>query len=768
MQQQKTITHMMLVGVLIAASLGLTRQALARDTPCQPGQELIAIPEIKSNGKGLLRAEIRLTSGQRTMWGAAGDTRCVPQALRYFTGRDLLTPGSEDPAFAKGDPLPGPTLRAKVGDLIQIKFLNQVDTQAFANSLDQAETNGNNTTGCDEVYTDQAPPNNQLYPGVGGDAYPNCLHGSSTTNLHFHGTHTTPDTTGDNILLFVRPALRSGPDRKTIEPKDKLVDQTFARIFSTCEQDGTPTKWEELPVTWRKEQERLLKRYDKTAPYRGKPGNLPKDMQLWPVNAKQIGNGVWPQYQIGAYPYCFRLPDAKSSRMGQSPGTHWYHAHKHGSTALNVANGMTGAFIIEGQYDEDLRKFYGKDFRDQVLVIQQLSSTPFPVLNPATAGPNTVAKPRLSVNGRLNPVVKMRPGEVQLWRLINGAFRDAVQVQSFAPQGGPAWRQIAQDGVQFKYENYTTLGAVGSMINLAPANRVDILVKAPTQSGTYTLSVQPNAGLPLNCLTTDADCKPPKKGLNPKFFGPDKNPPVTLLTVRVDGTAVTPAQDFIQQESDFPAFPQYLADIPEADLHVRREVTFGAAHNLIDGKTFNQTTYSQIMALDSAEEWKISNQANDKAHPFHIHVNPFQITEVFVPNAPDTNTTDPNKPCYVDNLKPETWKPCTPIPPPYVWWDVFAIPTGKQYDVTAQCTSNGTIDPKSCPAAIQSYVTCATDNSGKFTSCTETIPGYFKMRSRFVDFTGTYVVHCHILIHEDRGMMQLVEVVPNAPPYVHH
>jgi hypothetical protein len=124
---------------------------------------------------------------------------------------------------------------------------------------------------------------------------------------------------------------------------------------------------------------------------------------------------------------------------------------------------MTGAFVIEGQYDDDLRKFYGPDFRDQVLVIQQLSSTPFPLLmnRPNFQGPNSIAKPQLSVNGRLNPVVKMRPGEVQLWRLVNGAFRDAVQLKSFvpkdsAPQGGLAWRQIAQDGVQLTYDNYGT------------------------------------------------------------------------------------------------------------------------------------------------------------------------------------------------------------------------------------------------------------------------------------------------------------------------
>ena len=33
------------------------------------------------------------------------------------------------------------------------------------------------------------------------------------------------------------------------------------------------------------------------------------------------------------------------------------------------------------------------------------------------------------------------------------------------------------------------------------------------------------------------------------------------------------------------------------------------------------------------------------------------------------------------------------------------------------------------------------------------ITGYFKMRSRFVNYPGLYVMHCHILIHEDRGMM---------------
>jgi FtsP/CotA-like multicopper oxidase with cupredoxin domain len=48
------------------------------------------------------------------------------------------------------------------------------------------------------------------------------------------------------------------------------------------------------------------------------------------------------------------------------------------------------------------------------------------------------------------------------------------------------------------------------------------------------------------------------------------------------------------------------------------------------------------------------------------------------------------------------------------------------------------------------------------------IPGYFKMRSRFVDYHGVYVMHCHILIHEDRGMMFTVEVIPPPRLMVQH
>ena len=40
--------------------------------------------------------------------------------------------------------------------------------------------------------------------------------------------------------------------------------------------------------------------------------------------------------------------------------------------------------------------------------------------------------------------------------------------------------------------------------------------------------------------------------------------------------------------------------------------------------------------------------------------------------------------------------------------------------------------------------------------------GRVVFRSRFPDYVGTFVNHCHILLHEDHGMMQVVETTPFA------
>ncbi|MGH8589121.1 MAG: multicopper oxidase domain-containing protein [Gammaproteobacteria bacterium] len=742
---------------------------------CTPGRDLITIPEIKSK-EGRLQGVVTLSDEERSLAGSATGAPCDTQQLRFFKGYSTQEPRKPWPST--GDILPGPTLRARVGDLVELAFLNQVNPSNFPNTLDQQDRG--KTDGCDTAKArrrNEPSKSVQIYPlnvqgnQPPGDTYPNCLHGSSTANIHFHGTHTTPSTTGDNVLLFVRPALRPGGK---IDPADDFVMKQFSYFFKWCETNGSPQKWEKLPEDWQRKQKYLLETYDKTAPYKGVPGALPASMRLWPKNEAKLTRGLWPQYSIGAFPYCFKLPEyappKTKERMGQAPGTHWYHAHKHGSTALNVGNGMTGAFVIEGAYDDQLRTFYKKwGLQEQVLVIQQLE-TALNLLSPTNEG----GPPPLSVNGRLNPVVTMKPNQVQLWRIVNGAARTFVQFDSFNKHGkggqSPAWRQIAQDGVQFSYANYQRFGTIDAKFNLAAANRADLLVRAPAQPGDYALQVvQSVCDFPSVCVDP----------LAPQPPGPAKpTPPMaTLLTVRVkaDSNKIDPPMDFIADEGDFPKFPAFLADITEP-IDKTRELVFNtnpsSARQLkgrmpfheINDKLFDGDQVEQAMTLNTVEEWTMYNKTINIAHPFHIHINPFQIVEVFQPNSEAVK--DKKGDCYADPLKPETWKPCQKLKltPPFVWWDVFSIPTARQDPLeTSVCT-----ELAKCPKEIQKYTSCT---SGK---CVVTIPGYFKMRSRFVDFPGQYVIHCHILAHEDRGMMQLVEVVPKGftptgvSQYEHH
>jgi FtsP/CotA-like multicopper oxidase with cupredoxin domain len=144
--------------------------------------------------------------------------------------------------------------------------------------------------------------------------------------------------------------------------------------------------------------------------------------------------------------------------------------------------------------------------------------------------------------------------------------------------------------------------------------------------------------------------------------------------------------------------------------------------------------------LNRAGEWTIENKTEGTNgpglidHPFHIHINPFQITEIFDPNE---NLVDPqtgelltnlvggktqpvlryvtdksqlsNNPeiakrqCVLDPHNKGTWSvagACGPqvTPSHLIWWDVFAIPS-------ARVASNGAVIPGYFRCAAASSIT---------------------------------------------------------------
>jgi FtsP/CotA-like multicopper oxidase with cupredoxin domain len=719
--------------------------------PCLPeGEALVPLPELVSKG-GKLEGTIRLISEQQRLQVG---TRCTPPFLRAFRGVDARP---EPPAKTGDypDPLPGPTLRARVGDLVQLKLVNEVDPNDFGKNIDRVDC----------IHTSSAYPSNTK------DAFPNCLHGSSTANIHFHGTHTNPGSTGDNVFVQVRPLPRDIPGNLAVSLKE--ITDSLDDFFKTCTEKLSnnpladwPRRWSDLPAAWTDKQKELLKAYDEgTSPYRPPPQD--EAHKLSPTE-EQIKDG-WPQYYIGAFPYCFPLPaytaniwpppPGASPIMGQAPGTHWYHAHKHGSTAINVANGMTGAFIIEGaSYDDALDAFYGQFIMENgepwsarsqpILVLNQLGDLPS-LMGGQSSGD-------FFVNGRLRPKLRMQPGSVQLWRIVNTSGRSAVYFMR--PSGAPdglEWKQIAQDGVQFSDANYRPDGHIEKNKNrpflLASGNRADLLVKAPLKEGFYEVRIQ-------NVIALSRVVPNPQR-------------PTVLMTVEVTGTPME--MPFIPRA---PRQPLFLTDITDNEVkgNPSRVLEFNskaanpaqeAQHTINDVQFVDGHVNIHVM-LSAAEEWTIKNRTTRPPgpgnidHPFHIHINPFQVTEVFDPNerllneetgelllvndktvpkyvTDEKTITIPERQCFLNPAKPDTWKPCHGEKPPNIWWDVFRIPSGRPVPTAG--------DPNNV------------------------IPGYFKMRSRFVDYPGLYVLHCHILTHEDRGMMFIVEVMrPRPIPVRHH
>jgi FtsP/CotA-like multicopper oxidase with cupredoxin domain len=326
---------------------------------------------------------------------------------------------------------------------------------------------------------------------------------------------------------------------------------------------------------------------------------------------------------------------------------------------------------------------------------------------------------------------------------------------------------------------------------LFAGNRADVLVQAPATPGQYVLLVQQVrsrcATLPSGQIPTIPTSRPSTQAPTPvptPICSPDDASPVPFLMVNVSGPPATGNQaQFIPPDQLQLSFPTFLADIKDSEVKGTRTVVFEStptangttphAMHTIDGHKFDGNI-GQAVLLNTVEEWKIVNNtvnggvqatASGDAvvttdppgvvdHPFHIHINPFQITEFFDPNqlVPDPNTNNEMVPKYVTGGKynkdvqcllnindPTTWKDCHNTPQPdRIWWDVFAIPSARAVFTTQGQNITQT-----------------------------TIPGYFKMRSRFVDFTGQYVLHCHILAHEDRGMMTVVEVVPFTTAYSH-
>ena len=325
-----------------------------------------------------------------------------------------------------------------------------------------------------------------------------------------------------------------------------------------------------------------------------------------------------------------------------APGLYWYHPHPHGYSELQVYGGMAGGIVNVGPFD-DLPGIAG--LKERVLLIQISAFRADGHLLPLEEV--TAAPTPYYVNGQVNPTIRIRPGETQRWRIGNisadffvNLHLDGHVMHETMADANPQDRPVPQNAIV-----------------LGPAERTEVLVQAGAP-GTYQFKTLP--------------------------FGPglQATPEVLLATMVVEGEPVT--------STPLPTELVPFLDLRTVPVDRTRELEFqmvpqpdGTFKDQISGQQFDPDVVNQVVQLGATEEWTISN-ATEFWHPFHIHVNEFQVVAL-------------NGQPYEAHGYEDTF----PVPP----------------------------------------------------------HGSFTMRIRFTDFTGRFVYHCHILAHEDGGMMGVVEVV---------
>ncbi|MBC7773513.1 MAG: multicopper oxidase domain-containing protein, partial [Pyrinomonadaceae bacterium] len=388
--------------------------------------------------------------------------------------------------------------------------------------------------------------------------------------------------------------------------------------------------------------------------------------QEFPRGQKE--NEVTGQFQYEIDPLNERQPE----------GTHWYHPHKHGSTAEQVGNGMAGALIIEGPFDDWLQKQYRGKLVEKVMIMQQVHDLNFTSVSRVGRQFDQVelegddklppGTPMPLINGQLVPRITMNPGEIQRWRMISATMEASAQlvvdlnglVQN--PDKTMQVRQIAMDGVQFSPKNYIEqplLKKGDPKFQLSPGNRGDFLVQAPNLPGTKLLipyevigaiekqgsligrvRAQTRAALDIlapgdrqPALLAVYICDPDKdKGCEKKSMTfPDTLPelphflrPITLNPNR----PIQNVQFQILGAGDPPTTPvangrfgmQMRVKDKDKDKSELKFVQFDP----------DCANFTVPLDPEGGEEWHLSQNlnANEGAppfHVFHIHTNPFQV-----------------------------------------------------------------------------------------------------------------------------------------------
>jgi len=310
--------------------------------------------------------------------------------------------------------------------------------------------------------------------------------------------------------------------------------------------------------------------------------------------------------------YEFALPKHHAS------GTYWFHPHHHTSTWAQVSSSLAGSIIVDDNpdpavTDPNLLRCESKVFVFSIIRYDTVTNSvgvPQRLRKSTMFNPLTGTDSPVLINGVMNGTVTMRPGEIQRWRLINGTFEPLVMLRWLKITGTDTivvpQREIAADGLYFD-----TMKTVDSVIVHTGA-RSDVLVSAPSESGRYVAE--------LITLGTNLQVLERRLAIELNITGDPITPAMTLPARLPRAIERGPIKD-----EEIVGSREVYFDIDPTGTNL--DSTAVSRMFTVNNSPYNHDVVNITVRAGTAEEWTITNRSGG-THPFHIHINEFQVTAI--------------------------------------------------------------------------------------------------------------------------------------------
>lgn len=264
----------------------------------------------------------------------------------------------------------------------------------------------------------------------------------------------------------------------------------------------------------------------------------------------------------------------------QGPGLFWYHPHAHGFVDKQVEGGMSGGLVVDGT--------------EKLFPILQGLPERFLFIKDPELGERQI----VCINGQINPVISIKPGEMQFWRIGNIG---ATMFIKFRIDSMPLYA-VATDGHPLSRPRKMTEFFIG------PGQRIDAIAIGPP-AGQY----------PMHTLVFQ----------NAAWQTPD--PAQQMATIVSAGTVESGAEIEVLRQRVKVEGPRWIDEIRAATIARRRTLVYSRSPNgqvfRINEQVMNENRVNETVKLGDTEEWTVIN-TDLQYHNFHIHQTPFLVTEV--------------------------------------------------------------------------------------------------------------------------------------------